>query len=128
LLAHARIEDRALAPSDIAVLVRSRAEGASLLRRLEAAGIPAVAAGQENVLTSPAAAEWAHVLEAMASPNRSSIVLAACTDLLGFRLADLVDDGSRASEEAFVVVRQLANAYLERGFAAVPATLEARTR
>ncbi|GAB3814118.1 exodeoxyribonuclease V subunit beta [Tessaracoccus terricola] len=128
LLAHARVEDRALVPSDVAVLVRSRAEGAALLRQLQAAGIPAVAAGQENVLTSPAAVEWTHLLEAMASPNRSSIVLAACTDLLGFRLTDLVDESSRASEDAFVVVRLLANAYEEQGFAAVLATLEARTR
>lgn len=126
LLEHASLEGRPLLPSDVAILVRSRAEGASLLRRLEAAGIPAVAAGQENVLASRAATEWAHVLEAMASPNRSNIVLAATTGLLGFQFQELLDESSRASEEAFVVVRQLVNAYMERGFAAVPAILQAR--
>ena len=51
------------------------------------------------------------VLEAMAAPNRSSIVLAASTDLLGFPLAGLIDDDSRTSEQAFIVIRRLAGAY-----------------
>ncbi|MCC2593108.1 UvrD-helicase domain-containing protein [Tessaracoccus sp. OS52] len=127
LLAHAEIEGRPLVPSDIAVLVRSRAEGKALLTQLERAGIPAVAAGQENVLETQAASDWTHVLGAMTSPTRSSTVLAACTDLLGFDLAKLIDDASGASEQAFVMVRSLANAFDKGGFAAVLTTIAAQT-
>ncbi len=100
----------ALRPCDLAVLVRNRARGAELVDALRDAGIPAVFHGQEDVLTSDAAQDWAMLLAAMIAPTRSNIVLAAATDLLGFAFSGLVD-GGQDSVAASVLVHRLIQAH-----------------
>ncbi len=127
LLALARITGenapaRALSPSDMAVLVRNRARGAELVEALRNAGIPAVFHGQEDVLSSDAAHDWAMLLTAMVAPSRSNIVLAAATDLLGFVFAQLVDGGEH-SVAASVLVHRLVRAHASGGVPEVLAVL-----
>ncbi len=106
--------ERSLSPSDMAVLVRNRARGAELVDELREAGIPAVFHGQEDVLTSDAAHDWAMLLAAMIAPTRSNIVLAAATDLLGFAFSGLLDGGEH-SVAASVLVHRLIHAHASGG-------------
>lgn len=117
---------RNLTPDDIAVLVRNRARGAELVRSLGDAGIPAVFHGQEDVLRSEAAHDWAMVLAAMIAPTRSNIVMAAATDLLGYTFSGLVD-GSEDSVNASVLVHRLARAHARGGVPEMMAVLVTQT-
>ena len=105
---------RALNPSDLAVLVRNRARGAELVDALHNASSPAVFHGQEDVLSGVAAHDWAMLLSAMIAPTRSTIVLAAATDLLGFEFSGIVDGGGD-SVAASVLVHGLVHAHASGG-------------
>src|SRR5690606_21017686 len=65
------------------------------------------------------------LLRAMAEPRRANVVLAACTDLLGFDLGRVMDAEGQESEAAFLAVHALADAYADGGFAAVLARITA---
>jgi exodeoxyribonuclease V beta subunit len=58
-----------LRPSDIAVLVRTRAEAATFQKALLDQGVPAVLARGGSVLTSPAAQQWRWLLEGLLRPS-----------------------------------------------------------
>ena len=60
-----RAHDRALRPSDIAVLVRTNDRGQELAAALRAAGLPATFNGTNSVLASDAAADWLTLLRAL---------------------------------------------------------------
>ncbi|MGV8847159.1 UvrD-helicase domain-containing protein [Tessaracoccus sp.] len=129
MLAQARITEdnggqRALSPSDIAVLVRNRARGREMVAALQAGGIPAVFHGQDSVLAGSAAEDWSRLLSAMVSPTRSTIVMAAATDLLGFPLEGLIA-GDEDSVAASVLVHRLARAHASGGVPEVMAVLAA---
>ena len=120
LLLEAGIEERPLRPADIAVLVRSGGMGRRLVDELLSAGIPATFGGSDDILDSRAAQDWRDLLRAMAEPRRSTVVMAACTDLIGFEFTDLVDESGEASERAFLLVRRLAQGF---GGGGIPAVL-----
>ncbi|WP_158600668.1 UvrD-helicase domain-containing protein [Tessaracoccus antarcticus] len=131
LLGQARISgddgtDRALSPTDIAVLVRNRARGREVVTALQQSGIPAVFHGQDSVLSGPAARDWSKLLAAMLSPTRSAIVMAAATDLLGFPLEALIH-GDDESVTASLLVHRLARAQDSGGIPEVMAVLAAET-
>ena len=104
---------RALAGGDIAVLVRSHAQGARMRAALAARGIASVELSQASVHHSAEAEELERVLEAMLEPGRDERLRAAlATELLGLdaaallaaredparwdvRVADLADDLGR---------------------------------
>lgn len=123
LLADATIGENRLSPSDIAILVRSGAAGRRILEELHTAGVPAVAAGQESVWASSAASDWMALLDAMATPKRSNIVMAACSDLLGMDLGELLDVTGNAGEEAANTIANLTEAHSHGGFSAVLAAI-----
>ncbi len=56
-------------PDDIAVLIHGNAEGPIVRDALRHAGIPAVIARGDNVLQSPAGAQWRWLLEGLAMPS-----------------------------------------------------------
>ncbi len=60
---------RRVTPSDIAVLVRRRADGERIQQRLRDHGIPALLARGASVLESEAARQWRLLLHAMARPS-----------------------------------------------------------
>ncbi|HSK23758.1 MAG TPA: UvrD-helicase domain-containing protein [Egicoccus sp.] len=63
-----RRADRALAPGDIAVLVRTNAEAADVQRALREVGVPSVVNGVGSVFATTAADDWRWLLEALERP------------------------------------------------------------
>ncbi len=113
LLRHGRITDddragRPVQPSDIVILTRSRNRGLALERKLTGWGIPAVWSASESVLKTEAARQWAAVINAMVKLDRTSVVLAAVTPLMGFELHQLMDAEAGAFAEASRVIHTAA--------------------
>ncbi len=74
-----------VAPSDIAVLVRSHAHAAAVQETLARYGIPSVARGHESVFATTEASELCRILQAVAEPGRSGRVRsAAATSIMGY--------------------------------------------
>ena len=98
----ARIGDRPVAPSDVAVLCRTRRELARARRALETLGIPCVDRGETDVFESREAWELLCVLRAMLrSGNPDRLRAALATGALGWdaaALAALSDDSSQLGE------------------------------
>jgi exodeoxyribonuclease V beta subunit len=78
------IASRALSAGDIAVLVRSHAQGGEMRRALAAVGVGSVELSQASVFDSADAEELARVLAAIIEPARDRLVRAAlATELMG---------------------------------------------
>ncbi len=69
-----RSSQRALQPGDIAVLVRQNDQALLVQSCLAEAGVPVVLTGRTSVFSTPAAAEWQLLLEAMEQPHRATRV------------------------------------------------------
>jgi exodeoxyribonuclease V beta subunit len=91
-----RLGERALQAGDIAVLVRSHAQGSVMRQALAALGVGSVELSQASVFQSPDAEELERVLAAMLEPGRPGALQAAlATRCLGFdaaRIEALADD------------------------------------
>ncbi|HEY6898599.1 MAG TPA: UvrD-helicase domain-containing protein, partial [Rhodocyclaceae bacterium] len=98
----ANIGTRPLAGGDIAVLVKSHAQGRLMRNALAELGVASVRYGQDSVFDSREALEVERLLLAVAEPGRSGLVKAALvTDLLGLRGADIHRlDGDAAAWDA----------------------------
>ncbi len=78
------LDGRALQPGDIAILVRSHAQGSDVRAALGALGIGSVELSQASVFDSSDAADLECVLCAILEPTRTGLLLAAlATPLLG---------------------------------------------
>ncbi len=89
--AAATIDERALEPRDIAVLVNTNVQAADLQRALSRAGVAAVCINQQSVFESEEALELMHLLKAVADPTAEGTMRGALTTtLLGARLGDIV--------------------------------------
>ncbi|ENO83393.1 UvrD-helicase domain-containing protein, partial [Thauera linaloolentis] len=114
-----RIGERPLAPSDIAVLVRSHGQGARMRRVLAVFGVGSVELSQASVFHTDDAEELERVLLAVAEPLRERRVKAAlATAAMGrdaAALARLAEDESAllGTLDAFARWREL---WLARGF------------
>ena len=87
----ARLGDRDLEGSDIAVLVRSHRQGRLMGDALAGLGVPSVQQAEDSVFASPEAEQLRRVLLAVAEPGRDDIVRAALgTELLGMPGEELV--------------------------------------
>ncbi len=80
---HFNTSVRAINPSDIGVLVRTGEQGRSVKAALARAGIPAVTIDDTKVLQSNEARQLLYLMEAMASPDRSSINRALLSPFTG---------------------------------------------
>ena len=72
-----RLGERPLRGGDIAVLVRSHAQGAAMRRALAALGVASVELSQASVFDSPDAADLERVLAAVLEPQREPLLLGA---------------------------------------------------
>ncbi|KPF67936.1 hypothetical protein IP84_11885 [beta proteobacterium AAP99] len=77
-----RIEDRPVAPADIAVLVRTRAQGQMIKRALAQAGVGSVELTRESVFGSTLARDLAQLLRAIIEPGDLTRVRTALTTRL----------------------------------------------
>ena len=123
LLAAARrgevsIDGRAVAAGDIAVLVRSHAQGALMRRALEAQGVGCIELSQADVHRSVDAEELERVLAAMLAPTREATLRAAlATELMGLDAAAIDalahDDGALLAHGARFASHR--DTWLQRG-------------
>ncbi len=88
LASGARLGERALAAGDIAVLVRSHAQGAAMRRALSAVAVGSVELSQASVFDSSDAADLERVLAAVLQPQREPLLLGAlATEAMGLDAA-----------------------------------------
>ena len=110
--------ERPLAAGDIAVLVRSNAQGTQIRQALTARGVGSVELSQASVFRSSDAEELDRVLTAILEPARERILKAALsTELMGYdaaAIAALADDESAllAAVQRFAGWREV---WLQRG-------------
>ncbi|MHA6795460.1 UvrD-helicase domain-containing protein [Pseudonocardia bannensis] len=131
LASPARFDGRDVAPGDVAVLVRTNAQGAMVRDALEAAGVPAVLTGTTSVFATPIAAEWLTLLEAVEQPQRSTRVRAAAlTCFIGHTVAELCADGTgeQLVDELGTSLRSWSALLRTRGVAALLEAVSTRTR
>jgi exodeoxyribonuclease V beta subunit len=133
------VGQRALAPADIAVLVRVHREGASMKAALAARGVSSVELSQNSVFASQEAEELERVLLAVHDPARERLLKTAlATVLMGWNAADLARLAADDDEliRQFDLFAKWHDAWREHSFAvmlwrwmgeaAVPARLLAR--
>ncbi|MEJ5944115.1 UvrD-helicase domain-containing protein [Pseudokineococcus basanitobsidens] len=117
---------RPLEPGEVAVLVRTNAQAQLVRGALEEAGVPVVVAGRTSVFSTPAAADWQVLLEALEQPHRSTRVRRLALGPFGGHDAASLDAGGDAVVDALALqVRAWARLLDARG---VGALLEAVSR
>jgi exodeoxyribonuclease V beta subunit len=110
---------RPLAHSDIAVLVRTRAQADIVRTALVAAGIPAVLQDAGDLLAAPAVVELRQLLIAVAAPGDAEARRTAlATRLAGGTAADLTDADGHADDALAAHVLRLHRLWRRRGLAA----------
>ncbi len=115
----AEFEGSPVEPGDIAVLVRTNAQGAMVRETLGRAGVPAVFAGGGSVFATPSARSWLRLLEAMEQPHRSGRVRSAALSVfLGRDEATLDESGDELADVLGQRLRQWADLLADRGVAA----------
>jgi len=118
----------ALAPSDIAVLVRTTDQGNLVREALRRAAVPAVFTGAASVFSTPEALAWQQLLAAAAEPHRGDRVrLAALTPLVGRRAAELADGGDVLQSQLAAQLRRWAQVCISCGPAAMFEVASAET-
>ncbi len=124
-----RLQGGALAPGDVAVLVRTRKQAGFVREALDRARVPSVLAGSTSVFETAAAVDWLRVLEAVEQPHRAGRVrLAALTPLLGWTATRLAGAGDEEVAGLAEQLRGWAALFAEAGFAALVERLTAQTR
>lgn len=78
-----------LRPHHINIVVRANKRAEAVRAHLAAAGIPVVFAGADSVFTSPAALDWAALLQALLRPSSATLRRVALTDFFGWEAPDL---------------------------------------
>jgi exodeoxyribonuclease V beta subunit len=116
----ALLATRALRPRDVAVLVRTNDQGATMREALAAAGVPAVLSGTASVFATAAARDWLTLLQALERPRPLRIRDAALTDFLGRTVAELCGtDADALLDDLGATVRRWAGVLHGRGVAAL---------
>jgi exodeoxyribonuclease V beta subunit len=111
---------RLVAPGDIAVLVRYNSQATLVQQALAAAGVPVVLTGKTSVFSTPAAAEWQRLLEALEAPNRTTRVRRlALSCFVGLDAAGLDAGGDAYADDLSLRLRVWARVLEERGVAAL---------
>jgi exodeoxyribonuclease V beta subunit len=111
---------RALQPGDIAVLVRQNDQAQLVQSCLAAAGVPVVLTGRTSVFSTPAAAEWQLLLEALEQPHRATRVRRlALGCFVGVSAAELDALGDDYADNLALQLRIWAKVLEARGVAAL---------
>ncbi|HEV8152568.1 MAG TPA: UvrD-helicase domain-containing protein [Solirubrobacteraceae bacterium] len=120
LNSRARIEERSVAPGDLAVLVRRNVDAELVRDALAEVEVPGVLAGAGSVFETPAARDWLALLEALERPSSTSRAhAAALTAFMGWtaeRVAQATDDDW---EQVHATLHRWAGVLRDRGVAAL---------
>jgi exodeoxyribonuclease V beta subunit len=115
----ARLDDRPVAPEDIAVIVRSHRQAGYIQDALREFGIPSVMRSDKSVFTTDEAREVCALLSALADPGSELRIRAALvTGILGLSgddVAALLED-ELLWEEWLTRFREYHHVWLEQGF------------
>ncbi|MET0188185.1 MAG: UvrD-helicase domain-containing protein, partial [Pseudonocardia sediminis] len=124
----ATYEGAPLRPGQVAVLVRTNAQGVLIRDACAAAGVPAVLTGSTSVFTTPAAQDWLTLLEAVEQPQRSlRLRAAALTRFVGHTVEQLCGPESDRLVDALGANLRIWHTVLaERGVAAMQEAVFAR--
>jgi exodeoxyribonuclease V beta subunit len=115
----AQYEERAVQPGDLAVLVRTNAQGQLVRETLGRAGVPAVFAGGGSVFATRSATSWLRLLEALEQPHRAGRVRSAALSVfLGYDEQSLDAAGDELADELGPQLRRWADVLADRGVAA----------
>ncbi|MDQ1670826.1 MAG: exodeoxyribonuclease beta subunit [Actinomycetota bacterium] len=113
-------DERPVQPRDIAVLVRYNSQAQLVQEQLRAAGVPVVLTGKTSVFSTPAAAEWQRLLEALEQPHRTTRVRrVALTCFVGLDAAGLDAAGDAFADDLALQLRIWAQVLEDRGVAAM---------
>ncbi|MBP2368943.1 UvrD-helicase domain-containing protein [Pseudonocardia parietis] len=117
----ARYAGETLRPGQVAVLVRTNAQGVLVRDACAETGVPAVLTGSTSVFTTPVAREWLTLLEAVEQPQRSlRLRSAALTRFVGHTVADLCGpDADRLVDQLGADLRAWHQVLADRGVAAL---------
>jgi exodeoxyribonuclease V beta subunit len=114
------LDGKRVEAGDIAVLAARRAQLEAIQVELTRLGVPSVVNAGGSVFSTPAAAEWVTLLEALEQPHRTDRVRAAAlTSFLGLSATDLDARGDRGTDDLAERVRTLSAILAARGVAAV---------
>lgn len=98
---------RSIVPSDIGILVRTGQEGRDIKHALAKLGIPAVTIDEARVLRSAEAQQLLHLLEAMETPDRSSINRALLGSFTGYNSQTILQLDDETMLDLFAKYRTL---------------------
>jgi exodeoxyribonuclease V beta subunit len=114
------IPKSAVAPGDVAVLVRSATQARQIQEQLGVVGVPAVIGGAGSVFATQAARDWRSLLEALERPSDPGRARAAAlTPFLGARAAELAAADEEYLESLHQRLYEWAHVLRERGLAAL---------
>ncbi|RAI97850.1 DNA helicase/exodeoxyribonuclease V beta subunit [Chitinophaga skermanii] len=97
----------AITPEDIGILVRTGKEGLEVKHELAKQGIPAVLIDEVKVLNTAEAIEVYYLLEAIESPERSTINRSLLSPLTGFSVDDMLHLDDEVVLSCFTKYREL---------------------
>ena len=98
---------RSVTPEDIGILVRTGKEGLDVKNELAKYGIPAVLIDEVKVFNTPEAIEIFYLLEAIESPERSTINRSLLSPLTGFSVDDMLHLDDEVVYACFMKYREL---------------------
>ncbi|NVN92536.1 MAG: exodeoxyribonuclease V subunit beta [Desulfuromonadales bacterium] len=125
----ALIGDRALAPRDMAVIVRSHRQAGLIQDALRALDIPSVMRSDMSIFATDEARQVFALLRALADPgNETQVRAALVTDILGRSGNDIaaINEDETAWEHCLESFREYHHTWLERGFMVMSQFLMAR--
>ena len=115
-----RVDGRGLQPAQIAVLVRSHAQGQRIKLALADVGVASVERSQSSIFDTVDAQDLARVLAAIVEPGRHRVLFAAlATELMGYDAAAIARAGASDVETLGLMTRfeGYREVWLRRGFA-----------
>jgi exodeoxyribonuclease V beta subunit len=116
----------AIAPGDIATLVRTNNQATQVHDALRERGVPAVIGGASSVFTAPVARQWLILLEALEQPHRAvRVKAAALTCFLGWSAEQLATADAAQTDALSALVRGWATLVASQGVAALQETITA---
>lgn len=120
----ATIGDRAIVPSDIAVIVRGHKQAKMIYDSLQQRGIPAVVRSEQSIFRTQEAIQFCTILNAVAEAGREGKVRGAlATDIMGVSANDIArtfePDGATDWEKRLNSFKEYHEEWKNRGFIAM---------
>lgn len=119
-------KSRPVTPGDVGVLVRTNRQAGVVHDALRAAGVPAVVAGADSVLTTGAARQWLTLLEALEQPAaRAPAVAVALGPFGGMSAGEVATAGEETWERLHERLHRWAGVARQDGMASLYADIAA---